>query len=152
MEAPVQLLRKRLFWIWADMRSRCRNPNHRGFKNYGGRGITVCERWEEFSAFEHDMGPRPDGLMLDRADNNGPYSPENCRWATRKEQNSNRRNCIYVDCDGDRVTLKEFCRRKSLPYRPIVKRIQDRNWPVGLALSVPVGSGKQFKRVPMVST
>lgn len=144
----MQSQRKRLFWVWADMRSRCRNPNHSQYKNYGGRGIAVCERWETFATFEHDMGPRPEGMMLDRTDNDGPYAPGNCRWATRKEQNSNRRNCIYVDLDGQTVTLREYCRRRELPYRPIVKRIQDRNWPVDLALSVPVGSGKQFMRIP----
>lgn len=129
-----------LFWIWCDMRYRCSRPNHRQFKDYGGRGIRVCERWQSnFHAFVEDMGPRPEGLSLDRRDNTKGYSPENCRWATRKEQNSNRRNCIYVDCDGETVTLKEYCRRKSLPYRPVVKRIQDRNWTVADALSVPVG-------------
>lgn len=142
------LERKRLYWVWADMLSRCRNPNHRQFKDYGGRGISVCLEWKNFDAFERDMAPRPKGMMLDRKDNDLGYSPSNCRWATRKEQNSNRRNCIYVDCDGATVTLKEYCRRKGLPYRPIVKRIQDRNWPLKAALTVPVGSGKLFKRIP----
>lgn len=140
--------RVRLYWVWAQMRDRCQNPNAKQFNDYGGRGISVCERWAEFENFEADMGARPDGSLLDRKDNDGPYSPENCRWATRKEQNSNRRNCIYVDCDGERVTLREYCRRKGIKYRPIVKRIQDRNWPIELALSTPVGSGKQFYRNP----
>jgi len=139
---------QRLYWVWADMLSRCRNPNHKAFANYGGRGIRVCERWEAFCCFAEDMGERPEGTMLDRIDNDGWYTPQNCRWSTRQEQNSNRRNCIYVDCDGERVTLKECCRRKGLPYRPIVKRVQDRNWPIEMALSVPVGSGKQFNRIP----
>lgn len=130
-----------LFWIWCDMRYRCSNPRHRQFKDYGGRGISVCERWENsFQAFLDDMGERPSPKhSLDRENNDLGYSRDNCRWATRKEQNSNRRNCIYVDCDGETVTLKEYCRRKALPYRPIVKRIQDRNWPVADALSVPIG-------------
>lgn len=132
--------RTRLFWVWADMRSRCKNRNHKGFENYGGRGIAVCDRWERFDDFLADMGPRPGGGMLERIDNDGDYSPDNCRWATRKEQNSNRRNCIYVDCDGERVTLKEYCRRKKMPYRPVVKRIQDRHWPVAIALTAPMGT------------
>lgn len=138
----------RLYWVWADMLSRCRNPNHKAYANYGGRGIVVDDRWSDFAAFAADMGERPEGDMLDRRDNDGPYSPANCRWATRQEQNSNRRNCIYVEVGGERVTLKEACRRLGLTYRPIVKRIQDRHWPVEKALSVPLGSGKQYSRVP----
>lgn len=132
---------KQLYWVWADMVGRCTNPNHAAFKNYGGRGISVCERWRSFDNFSQDMGARPEGGMLDRENNDGDYEPGNCRWATRKEQNSNRRNCIYVDCDGERVTLREYCRRKNIRYRAIVKRIQDRGWPIHLALTIPVGSG-----------
>lgn len=132
--------REKLYYVWAGMRQRCNNPNNRQYKDYGGRGISVCAEWESFLQFKTDMGPRPDGGMLDRIDNDGNYTPENCRWSTRKQQNSNRRNCIYVMCDGERVTLKEYCRRKNLKYRPIVKRIQDRNWPIEIALSVPVGA------------
>jgi hypothetical protein len=135
---------RQLLWVWSDMKGRCLNPNHRQYKDYGGRGITVCDRWMTMANFLEDMSPRPQGMMLDRIDNNGPYSPDNCRWATRTEQNSNRRNCIYVNDAGERVTLKEYCRRHGLKYRPIVKRIQDRNWPVDLALSVPVGAPTHF--------
>lgn len=138
---------KRLYWVWADMLSRCRNPNHAAYVNYGGRGIKVCDAWHSFQQFLADMGERPPGGLLDRIDNDGDYGPHNCRWSTRKEQNSNRRNCIYVECDGEKVTLRELCRRRNLPYRPIVKRIQDRHWPIELALATPIGSGKQFKRI-----
>lgn len=131
---------RRYYWVWADMLSRCRNPNHRQYKDYGGRGISVCERWKSFEAFRTDMGPRPLGGMIDRVDNNDGYCPENCRWATRKEQNSNRRNCILL-MDGDEtVTLKEFCRRRNLSYRPIVKRVRDRGWSIEEATTIPVGS------------
>jgi hypothetical protein len=139
---------KQLYWVWADMLGRCRNPNHRAFKNYGGRGISVCEQWSAFDVFSRDMGPRPLGGLLDRIDNNGPYQPGNCRWATRQEQNSNRRNCIYIDMGGVRVTLKEYCRSKELPYRAIMKRIRDRNWPLAMALQEPVRPGKRFYRIP----
>lgn len=135
---------KRLYWVWADMLSRCRCATHKGYANYGGRGIVVCERWQTFANFAEDMGERPEGGMLDRIDNDGNYEPSNCRWATRKEQNSNRRSCIYVECEGERVTLKEACRRKGLRYRPIVKRIQDRGWPVDLAITTPLGAPRNF--------
>ena len=79
------------FRSWADMRTRCFNPNIKKFKNHGGRGITICDRWDDFQNFLSDMGERPSGLTLDRIDNDGNYEPGNCRWATWSQQNKNRR-------------------------------------------------------------
>lgn len=79
--------------IWASMRQRCSNPKDSDYPNYGGRGILVDPRWDNFEIFYADMGEKPEGLSLDRIDNDGPYSKENCRWATPVQQRHNQRRC-----------------------------------------------------------
>lgn len=81
-----------IYESWKAMRKRCLNPNAPKYRLYGGRGITICERWDYFENFREDMGERPIGLSLDRIDNDGNYEPGNCRWATQKEQQNNRSN------------------------------------------------------------
>jgi hypothetical protein len=76
---------------WVAMKQRCFNENHIAYNNYGGRGISVCDRWLVFSNFLEDMGPRPKNKTLDRRDTNGPYCKDNCKWSTRSQQNRNRR-------------------------------------------------------------
>jgi len=136
-------MRKRpdgIYWVWSAMIQRCTNPRNRQYKDYGGRGITVCDRWRTFINFAADMGPRPGSLTLERVDNNQGYRPDNCKWVTRREQNSNKRNCIYVlNVNGRRVTLKEYCDTNSLPYRAIAKRISERGWPIEMAIALPAG-------------
>jgi hypothetical protein len=81
----------RIYEVWHSMMQRCYNPNHPAYAHYGGRGISVCERWHSFVNFFIDMGVAPPGKSLDRRNNDGDYTPENCRWATRAEQMRNRR-------------------------------------------------------------
>lgn len=85
--------RNRLLYVWSDMKRRCHRENHHAYANYGGRGITVCERWRNsFAAFLEDMGPRPDPkLTLERVNNDAGYGPDNCIWATRLQQSLNKR-------------------------------------------------------------
>ena len=79
------------YQAWCSLRNRCSNPNNTYYDYYGGRGITVCERWDSFENFLSDLGPRPEGLSIDRIDNNGNYEPSNCKWSTAAEQNNNQR-------------------------------------------------------------
>ncbi len=82
----------KVYWVWADMVGRCHSPTHKRYADYGGRGITVCDKWREFSGFLADMGDKPDKLSIERIDNNLGYGPGNCKWATMQEQSHNKRN------------------------------------------------------------
>ena len=94
-----------LYAFWADMIARCLRPTHHAFDRYGGRGITVWPSWRaDFWTFVADMGPRPDGMSLDRIDNDGPYEPGNCRWATASQQMKNRRATAYAGLVRDPQT------------------------------------------------
>lgn len=141
--------RARLCHTWTQLRQRCSNPRHPRYKDYGGRGISVCQRWDSFDAFVSDMGPRPTPAhTIDRIDNNGPYSPENCRWATRLQQSENKRNCRYVEVGREKVTLKEACFRLGLSYKMVHLRITRFGFSVERALSAPRRPGGRARRNP----
>lgn len=101
---------------WSHMWERCTRPENGKWHLYGGRGIKVCERWRDFRNFYADMGPRPQGLTIDRIDNNGNYEPANCRWATIRQQHDNRRITRYVTVDGSKILLSEYAKQLGLNY------------------------------------
>lgn len=124
---------------WSSMRSRCLDKAHDAYKNYGGRGITICERWNLFQNFFADMGPKPSPKhSLDRyPDNNGNYEPGNVRWATLMEQELNRRTIRVVEFNGKQYPRSALARLHGVPYRLFVERLEY-GWPVEKALSTPV--------------
>lgn len=120
--------------IWCSMRSRCSDKNSPKYKDYGGRGITVCERWNSYENFLEDMGEKPQGMSIDRINNAGSYDPTNCRWATSKEQGSNKRNNKYIKFNGETKTASEWSRVYGLSLTTLNRRI-DQGWPVEIALT-----------------
>ena len=99
---------------WKDMRSRCYNPNDSDYKDYGGRGIAVCARWQDFANFYQDMGDRPRGLTVDRINVNGNYEPSNCRWATLTTQANNKRTNVVITWNGVSKTLTQWARETGI--------------------------------------
>jgi hypothetical protein len=114
----------RTYSTWQSMLNRCRNANAVDFARYGGRGISVCERWLKFELFFADMGERPKGASIDRIDVNGNYEPENCRWATAKEQARNRANTKWITVDGEKMTLLEASQRFGVDKATIFSRLR----------------------------
>lgn len=128
------------WWVWKEMRARCRNKNHKDFPYYGGRGIRVCARWDRsFMSFIEDMGRRPSSLFsLDRIDNERGYSKANCRWASKKQQCRNRRSNRRHLFRGENLTLPEWAEKYKMNLSTLTSRIYLLKWPIKDALLNPV--------------
>jgi len=108
---------------WSSMRERCHCKTNVNYKNYGARGIGICDEWNEFSRFLSDMGARPSSdHSIDRIDNNKGYCKENCRWATRTQQGNNRRTCYYISAYGVTLSITEWSRVMEVPLKRYKKR------------------------------
>lgn len=114
----------RTYYAWRSMRNRCYSPKNPSFEHYGGRGIEVCQQWrDDFDQFVADMGQAPEGSSLDRIDNDLGYSPENCRWATIKEQLNNQRRNHRITHDGQTQTLAQWADQLGIRVDTLHKRI-----------------------------
>lgn len=114
-----------VYSIWASMRDRCNNPKNKAFPHYGGRGIKVCERWNDYEAFKSDMGDRPAGMSINRINNDGDYCPENCKWATTAEQANNKRSNRLLTYEGKTQTVMQWARELSINHDAVYGRLRN---------------------------
>lgn len=135
----------RLYGIWTNMKTRCENPRSKYYDRYGGRGITVCEEWqnpERFFEWAKQSG-YGDDMTIERVDNDLGYSPENCRWATMKEQENNRSNSRLFTMDGKTQTLALWCDEYGQSYKTVYKRIFVLGWDFEKAITSPIDTSKR---------
>lgn len=128
-----------LYKVWSSMKHRCSNPNNAHYKNYGGRGVSVCDDWVEFAPFYKwaISSGYEKGLTLERKNNDGNYSPKNCTWIPKPAQSLNRRTNLKIDLRGEVVDLKTACRRLGLNYGMVRNRIKNLGWSIEAALKTP---------------
>jgi hypothetical protein len=132
--APPGSPERRAYHSWSNLRGRCDNERNPNYPNYGGRDITYDPRWKSFAQFLDDMGLPPEGKCLERIDNDGPYNKDNCRWATRKEQSTNKRSTRIIEYEGARKSLTEWAAQLGLPHSTLRTRLEN-GWPLHRALS-----------------
>lgn len=124
--------------VWCGMIARCENPKEPAYSDYGGRGVTICDRWHSFEAFFEDMGERPGSLTLDRIDNAGNYAPGNCRWATRIQQARNKRSNRLLTYKGETLPLSEWAERVGVSDVTLWARLNVYKWTLERALTTKV--------------
>lgn len=134
----------RTYTSWALMVRRCTNPRSDNYARYGGRGITVCERWKDFRNFLADMGERPADTSLDRINPDGNYEAGNCRWATAKAQQRNMRATVKLTHNGETKSINDWAEQHGMSVGVLSYRLR-RGWPLDLALSVKPRYGNRPK-------
>jgi len=135
--SPNWVARKRAYYSWFKARQRCNNPRQRGYERYGGRGISVCERWNSFETFLADMGLPPPGTSIDRIDNDGNYEPANCRWATPRQQMRNRNCNRRIEAFGEVMTVSAAAERFGIGATTISHRL-DKGYEPERAVTEPL--------------
>jgi hypothetical protein len=131
--------------VWRSMHKRCKDPRTNGYRNYGGRGISVCNRWNTYEYFISDMGSRPSPKhQLDRIDNNGNYEPSNCRWVTASENERNKPRTKLIEWEGQIKTAKEWSNELGFAHSTFVNRLK--NWGIEKAFTEPHGPTGPKKR------
>lgn len=128
--------KSRAYASWRNMIARCEDPNHNSYADYGGRGIEICDNWKSFEKFYADMGDPPEGKTLERIDNNGSYCPENCTWASKKQQARNKRSNRMITLDNETRCLAEWCDLYGIDPDLVWGRLR-RGWDAKKALTLP---------------
>jgi len=123
--------------IWRHMRSRCSKPKNPAYRHYGGRGISVCERWDKFENFLEDMGTPPDGFSIERIDNSKSYSPDNCKWGDWFEQANNTRKNVFIEYKGEKKTIAQWAKQLNIHHATLTGRYNS-GWSPEDIISVPV--------------
>ena len=134
------MTKTRIYGIWQNMKNRCRQPNNPRYKDYGARGITYCDAWEDFESFykwASETGYN-DELTIERIDNNKGYCPENCRWATKEEQQYNKRTTHYLTYKGETKSMAEWSKILNINLQTLAARINTLKWSVERAFETPV--------------
>jgi hypothetical protein len=124
-----------IYSLWNSMIDRCHLPTSHTYNRYGERGISVCERWHNFENFYADMGDKPEGMSLERIDNNGDYCPENVIWATAKQQANNRKSNVVLEHNGKKQTMQQWCDELGLKIGTVWARLNVYGYTVEQALT-----------------
>ena len=133
--------RSKGYHVWGQMIQRCHNPKDTAYKNYGARGITVCDRWRSFENFYKDMGRCPEGLSIERINNDKGYEPGNCKWATQRDQCNNKKNTHWLEFNGVKKPLAEWARISGLHIETLRGRLKGQDWTIEEALTLPSRPG-----------